>query len=257
MATKVTGLGDNFYVAGYDVSGATRQLAITSPLATIDATDITQSANARLPGLRSGEMNIVTYLDTQVTNSAHALYSSLPTTDVIGTYFRGTAVGNPAASIVARDLNYDFTRANTGELTAQVHLQSDGSGVEWGTQLTAGKRTDTTATVGTAFDLASFYPSPVTFPIAFGAQAYLQIFSFAGTDVTVNITHCTTSGGSYSTLMSFAQNTSTSPSAQRISVSNTTTVNEFIKVTTTTSGGFTSLVFAVMMNLNTTSGVVF
>lgn len=250
MATKVTGLGDNFYIAGYDVSGATNSLGtIKGSVNPLDYTDITQSAHARLPGLRDGEISFVTFLDTSVGNSAHALYSSLPTTDVIANYFRGTAQGNPAAGMVAKQLNYDFTRQADGMLTAAVNLDGQGFGLEWGTQLTAGKRTDTSATVGSVYDNGAGF--------TFGAQAYLQVFAFTGTDVTVTITHATTSGGSYSSLIAFSQITSTSPAAQRATVSNSTTVNEFFKVTTTTSGGFSNLVFAVMINVNTTAGVVF
>ena len=54
-----------------------------------------------------------------------------------------------------------------------VEVQSDGYGLEWGVQLTAGLRTDITGTTGAYVDdngAASSY----------GAQAYLQIVEFAG-----------------------------------------------------------------------------
>lgn len=257
-ATKVTGLGDNFYIAGYDVSGATNSLSkISGSVNPLDVTDITQSAHDRLGGVRDGAIDFVTYLDTAAGNSAHALFSQLQTTDVQAAYMRGTAVGNPAACMVAKQLNYDPTRAADGMLTFNVSLVANAYGLEWGVQQTAGWRTDTAATVGSFYDLASFYPSPVTFPISFGAQAYLQVNSFSGTDVTVNITHCATSGGVYTNLISFSQITGSTPLAQRASVSNTTTVNEFLKITTTTTGGFSSLKFSVVFVLNTVAGKVF
>lgn len=256
MATKVTGLGDNFYIAGYDVSGATSALSkVSGGPALLDYTDITQSAHARLGGVRTGEMAFTTFLDTAAGDSAHALYSALPTTDVIASYFRGTTVGNPSACMTAKQLNYDFTRQNDGMLTANVDLQSNGFGLEWGTMLTAGKRTDTAATAGSAFDLNSVYTG--LFPLSFGAQAYLHVFSFSGTDVTIKIQHATTSGGSYSDLIAFTQVTGATPLAQRASVSNTTLVNEFLKVTTVTTGGFSSVVFAVTIVPNLTAGQVF
>jgi hypothetical protein len=249
MATKVTGLGDNFYIAGYDVSGATSSLSkISGSITPLDYTDITQSAHARLGGVRDGNIDFTTYLDTSA-SGAHSFYSSLSTADVIANYFRGTTAGNPAAGMVAKQLNYDFTRAANGMLTANVHLDANSSGLEWGLMLTAGKRTDTSATAG------SFYDNGAAF--AFGAQAYLQVFSFTGTDVTVAVQHAATSGGSYSNIIPFAQITSSTPAAQRVTVSNTTTVNEFLKVTTTTTGGFSNLVFAVMINVNPLAGVVF
>ena len=78
--------------------------------------------------------------------------SSLPTTDRILTYCRGTTLGNPAASLVGKQLNYDATRADDGKLTFAVRAEANAFGIEWGKQLTAGKRTDTTATNGTAVE---------------------------------------------------------------------------------------------------------
>ena len=40
-------------------------------------------------------------------------------------------------------------------------------------------------------------------------------------------------------------------------MSNVTTVNEFLKATTVTTGGFSSLTFAVMVVVNPIAGVVF
>lgn len=142
MATKVTGLGDNYYISGYDVSGATNSLSkISGSFNPLDFTDITQSAHARLPGLREGSIDFVSYLDTTSTTGAHALYSQLQTTDLISSYFvaaGGMAVGNPAACMTAKQLNYDFTRQADGMLTANVSLVSNGFGLEWGNMLTPG-----------------------------------------------------------------------------------------------------------------------
>ena len=51
--------------------------------------------------------------------------------------------------MVAKQLNYDGTRANDGAFTFAVSAQANGYGLEWGKQLTAGTRTDTGATNGT------------------------------------------------------------------------------------------------------------
>jgi len=253
-ATKVTGLGDNLYIAGFDVSGATQSLKISSAAATIDVTDITQSANQRKKGLQSGEMNITSYLDTTATTGAHAYYSTLPTTDAIATYLRGTSLGNPMAGIQAKQLNYDFVRATDGSLLASIDMQSDGiSGLQWGFNLTAGWRTDTSATVGTYYDLANVYPSPISFPLAYGAQAFVQIQAITGTSVNVEINHCSTSGGSYSTLMSTgAVAAASAPTAFYLNVSNTTTVNEYIEITTT--GTFSNAKFYVGLIVNQVAG---
>ena len=100
-------------------------------------------------------------------------------TDVTVTYCRGTSIGDHAACLVSKQINYDGTRGQDGSFTFGVQAQANGFGLEWGNLLTAGKRTDTSATNGTGFD--------TTASASFGWQAYLQVFAFTGTDVTVKI----------------------------------------------------------------------
>lgn len=246
--SKQSGLGDNFYIAGVDLSGDTASLSSVhgGSASQQDVTDITQSGVARLALERDGGIDFSVYFDP---TGAHPSLSALPTTDVVASYFRGAAAGNQAACLTAKQINYDWTRGQDGSLLGAVSLQANGFGLEWCDQLTAGKRTDTAATAGPFFDNSAAF--------SFGAQAYLQVFSFSGTDVTVTIQHATTSGGSYSNLIAFPQITGGAPLASRATVSNVTTVNEFLKVTTTTTGGFSSLVFAVAINVNTVAGVTF
>lgn len=158
---------------------------------------------------------------------------------------RGTGVGNPSACILGRQLNYDPTRDASGNLTIAVEVQSDGYGMEWGVQLTNGLRNDTSATVGAFYDSGS--------SSAFGAQAYLQLTAFTGTSVDVVVKHCATSGGSYTSLIDFGSQTGIG--AWRGSVSNTTTVNEFLEVVTT--GTFSVATFAVTFVRNKVAGQMF
>ena len=246
---KQSGLGDNWYFGGNDLSGDCQSLTIHGGnAAQQDVTDITQSAYARLALQRDGGMAFVVYHDPV---TAHPVLSALPTTDVISTYFRGTAIGNAACSQVSKQVGYDPTRNQDGSLTLATQALANGFGQEWGVQLTAGKRTDTGATAGSPYDQLA--------PTSFGGQAYLQVFSFAGTDVTVKIQDSTTSGGAYSdvTGLTFTQITGGAPLAQRIASANNQTIREFIKVTTVTTGGFSSLVFAVHLTINPIAGQVF
>src|SRR5260221_14664282 len=57
---------------------------------------------------------------------------------------------NPAASIVAKQINYDPTRSAAGDLTAAVSTQSNSYGLEWGLQLTPGNFNSTSALTGDA-----------------------------------------------------------------------------------------------------------
>lgn len=247
--SKASGLGDNLYLAGNDISNDVGSLSkISAKLATLEVTGINKSAVERLPGLRDGQMQFAPWFNK---TGAHAVLSTLPTTDRILTYCRGTAVGNAAASLYGPQLSYDGKRDAKGALTLDVTNDGDGYGLEWGLQLTAGIRTDTTATNGSTLDLGA---APAG---SYGAQAYLHVFDVTATDVTVTIEH-STDDASWGTLTSFtAVATADANSAQRIATSNTTAVDRYLRAITTTSAGFTSLAFAVMIDVNLTAGTVF
>jgi hypothetical protein len=316
--TKQAGLGDNFYVAGYDLSGDVASVDTLSGASDVlDVTSIKESAYERRLGQRAGLMSFTTYFENNigVSNPAvpgstvpyvstynfsvlvtviggtgtqvsingvnqgsfdgtyvlpplgtiiltysvvptwswtavggeHNLLHTLPTSDIIGTYFHATTIGNPACSCNGKQLNYDPTRDASGNLTLQVSIQGNLYGLEWGYMLTPGLRTDLVATTGAFFDQGT----PTT--TAFGAQAYLQLVDFVGTSVDVQIQHATTSGGSYTTLIDFGAQTAIG--GYRQTVSNVTNVNEFLKVVTV--GTFTMATFAVMINRNLIAGVTF
>jgi hypothetical protein len=146
---KSSGLGDNFYLSGYDLSTDIGSLSsISGGPALLDVTSIDKSAYERIGGLRNGNLEFMAFFDTAA-GKAHPRLSTLPTTDVIATYARGTTLGNDAACMVAKQINYDGTRAADGMFTFAVQAQSNAYGIEWGQQLTAGLRTDTAATNGT------------------------------------------------------------------------------------------------------------
>ena len=238
--TKTGGLGDDLYAGGWHIGGDIQSLTVGGGPATLDVTDITQSAHSRLGGQRSGLIKVVAFHDSAAggtVTSAHNAYSPLLLTDQVVSYLRGQALGNPVACCNARQVNYDPTRGADGMLTFAVDAQSDGFGLEWGVQITADPRTDTTATVGAAYDQGAGGTN--------GAQAYLQLVSLTGTNVDVAIQHSTTSGGSYSTIIDFGSQTA-APVSVRGAV--TGTVDEFLKVVTT--GTFTSAVFFVAFCLN-------
>lgn len=248
---KSSGLGDGLHIAGFNASGDIQQLgAVGGGPALLDVTGIDKSAHERIGGLRDGRIEMTTFFNSDPVNGAtHEKLSALPRTDVILTYCRGTTLGGAAASLVAKQIGYDPTRGTDGSLTFGVAAQANGYGIEWGQQLTAGVRTDTAATNGTAID--------TTASASFGAQAYLQVFSFTGTDATItiqdsadNTTFANVTG------LSFTQVTA-APASQRIATSNTATIRRYVRVVTTTTGGFTSLAFAVNFVKNQVANVQF
>lgn len=147
---KQSGLGDAFFLDGRDLSGDTASLGeIGGSIGLIDVTGINKSAFERIGGIRDGRIEWVSHFN-DASGQQHATLSTLPTTDRILTYCRGTSLGSPAASLVGKQLNYDPTRDNDGKLTFAVRAEANAFGIEWGKQLTAGKRTDTTGTSGTS-----------------------------------------------------------------------------------------------------------
>jgi len=242
---KQSGMGDNAYIDGTNVSGDTQSLgSIHGGPAALDVTDITQYAHSRLGGLRDGGINWVSYFDKQ-TGQSHLKLRGLPTADVIVSYFRGTAIGSPAASCVAKQIGYDPNRGADGQFTFGVNVTSNAYGLEWGEQLTPGVKTDTTATNGTGFDFGSV-------STLFGWQAYLHVFSVTGTSVTVtlqdsadNATFANLTGGAFTAVVGGASG------GQRLAGANNATVRRYVRAITT--GTFSNAQFAVsfVRNLST------
>lgn len=246
---KQSGLGDGFWYAGYDVSGDINSLGrIGGGPAALDLTDITQSAFDRDGGTRDGSLEWTSYFNP-ATDRAHDRFSALPTADQVATYLRGTSLGSPAACLVGKQVNYDGGRANDGGFLFNLQAVANGFGLEWGRQLTAGKRTDTGAANGTGVDYSGAAGT-------FGLQAWLHVFSFTGTDATVKIQQSSDNGAGDAfadvTGGGFTQVTS-GPTSERIQTARDQAVERYLRVVTTTSGGFSSLVFGVVVTVNATA----
>jgi len=229
---KESGLGDQLYLDSTDLSGTTGAIsAIGAPFAVLGVTDITQSGQARLAGQHDGTLTFSSWWDNSV---AHPKLSALPTADVYGTYFHRATLGYPAASMVAKQIGYDPNRGADGSLAMAVNLTANGYGLEWGVQGTAGKRTDTAATNGTGID--------GTAATTFGLSAYLHLFSFTGTSVTVKIQD-SADNASFADVTGAAFTTATGATKERIVTANNATIRRYLRVVTT--GTFSNAVFAV------------
>jgi hypothetical protein len=241
---KTSGLGDHFSLGGVDLSGDIGALSrIGGGLAgTQDVTDITQSGMDRVGLHRDGGIDFAGYFNP---TGSHPTLSTLPTGDVICTYHRGAAIGNAAASLVAKQANYDWTRAADGSLTTAVQTLANGYGLEWGKQLTAWQRADTAATNGASLD--------GTAATTQGAQAWLHVFAFTGTDVTISIEDSANDSAFAAVAgLSFTQVTA-APFSQRLATAAGATLRRYVRAVTATSGGFTSAVFSIQVTRNQTS----
>ncbi|GAA4924553.1 hypothetical protein HD597_011307 [Nonomuraea thailandensis] len=249
--SKQTGLGDAFWLDGYDLSGDVGALGrIGGGLAgTQDMTGINKSAMERAGLARDGALEWTSFFNPG-TAAAHEVLSTLPFTNRIATYGRGTGLGSPAACLIGRQINYDPSRAADGSLTISVQALADGYGLEWGRQLTAGVRTDTGAANGASVDFGAVG--------SFGLQAWLHVTAFTGTDATIRLQQSSDDGGADAfanvTGGAFTQVTA-GPTSERIQTARGQAVERYLRVVTSTSGGFSSLSFVVVVSVNPVSVV--
>lgn len=250
---KTSGLGDALYISGNDLSGDITAVGnVGGGPAVLENTGINKSAYERIGGVRDGRLEATSWWNP---TGAHPVLAALPTTDVHEMFCCGTALGSPAACIVAKQVNYDGTRGNDGGFTFATSSQGNAYGLEWGYLLTAGQRTDVAAANGTGVDFGVGSSPLFNGQALFGAQCYLQVFAFVGTDVTVkvqdsadNVTFADVAG------MTFTAVTA-APGVQRIATASNQTVRRYLRAVTTTSGGFTSATFAVAVARNDVSTV--
>jgi hypothetical protein len=237
---KQSGLGDNLYVDEYDISGDIMALdTISTSRATLPATGIDKSAMERMHGLRDGLIEATCFFN-DAAGQAHDVLAALPTADTIVTYARGTSIGSPAASLVSKQNDYAGTRGDDGSLTFKTTFLPNGYGLEWGRLLTAGKRTDGSATNGTSLDYGASIGTT-----AFGLQMYVHLFAFTGTSVTVKVQSSTDNGAgdAFADITGATSGALTAVGKTRVATATNVNVERYLRVVTT--GTFSNAVFAV------------
>lgn len=242
---KQSGLGDALFISGYDLSGDIQAVGnVGGGPAPLDFTSITKSAYERKGGRLDGRMQVTSFFNPgPAADAAHKVLSTLPRTDVTAMYCRGTGLGAPSANLVAKQIGYDGTRGDDGAFTFAVEAQSNTYTLEWGRLLTAGKRTDTTAGNGASVDFG-------TGPTSFGLQAYLHVFAFTGTSVTVKVQSSSDNGmgDAWADVTGGSFAAATGVGAQRIQTARNATIERYLRVVTT--GTFTNAIFAVSVIRN-------
>lgn len=242
---KQSGLGDNLYIGGNDVSGDISSLAsISGSQKTIEVTAINVSAFERLGGERDGGIDFTAYFNP---TRVHPVLSALPSADALLTYCRGTLLGSPAACMLAKQLNYDGSLGTAGDFTFKVSAKANAFGLEWGVQGTAGWRTDAAATNGTAIDLGAAWSA------SFGLQSYLQVNALTSGTPTVKLQHSNDNGSTdpFADITGGGFGVITALSGQRIATANNLAIKRYIRVAST--GTFAGLVYSVVVVPNITA----
>lgn len=243
---KESGLGDNLYVNGTDVSGDINSCdEIGGGNEPLNMTSLPKSAMERQGGLRDGRLKFKSYFNSTALGT-HTVLSPLPTSDVIMSYWHGATLGGPAASIIGKQVNYDGKRGDDGSLLFDVEEPGNGFGLEWGISLTAGKRSEVAATNGSSVDFGT-----TAAPSAYGLQCYLHVFSWAGTLTSINVQESSDNGAgdAFANVAgaAFAVSSAT-PAAQRVATANPLNVERYLRVIT--SGTFSQITFALMVVRN-------
>jgi hypothetical protein len=186
-----------------------------------------------------------------VAGQAHPPLSTLPTTDVGLMYVTQLALGGPAGCLVAKQMIYDPTRGSDGSLLFKLQALSNSginSALEWAQMLTAGKRTDTTATNGASVDFGAVSS-------LFGATGWLHVFSVTGTSVTVtiqdsadNISFANVTGLAFSAVAPGG-----APQYQRLQTATGATIRRYVRAITT--GTFSNAVFACAFTRHLTATI--
>lgn len=246
---KSTGMGDRLLIGGNDISGDINSInKLSGGNTPIPSTDITQFGMARLGGRRDGAIDFTSYFDTAA-GASHAVLSALPVADTLVTYAHGFALGNPCASLQAKQINYDPQRAADGSFLFPVSAVGQGFGTEWGITASAGKQTDVAPANGTGVD-------QTTVSTAFGWQAYLHVTALTGTNVIITLQDSADNisfanfgggGGAFTSVVAV-------PAFQRLaSPGATDTVRRYVRVVS--SGTFSSATFFVQFVRNLTAVV--
>ena len=237
--SKASGLGANLYVQGYDLSNDVGQIdALENGRDLLEMTGLDKSAHERLQGLQTGRIAFTGFFNDAALQE-HVALKLIPTTDVIGTVFKTAALTAVAASLTGKRTSYPVTRAADGAMGTGTEILSNADQLNYGLALTAGKRTDTTGTNGTGVDFG-------TGSTTFGMVAYLHVFAFTGTSITVTIQESSDNGGTdpFAAVTGGAFTAATGITAQRIETSLTQTVERYLRAVS--SGTFNPCTFAVM-----------
>ena len=231
---KVSGLGQALFVQGFDLSTDTSSvdnLGYTQEL--LDTTAIDQTCYSRIIGRTDSTLTVNGWFDNadDKSHEAYTVSNKLPTGDRAVTYLLGTAIGETALILNAKQANYDVTNSPGNALATTASFSSTASvsgfdGMEFGVMLDAGATTYTSTTNGTTVDQSA--------SSAAGSVACLQFVSGVSVSSLVAKIQHSSDGGSWSDIITFSTISANTPTAEIVSMEGT--VNRYVRVQYTLSG---------------------
>ena len=236
---KQAGLAELLLVDGTDISGDVGAVqSISAPSAVLDVTAINVGAHERIYAHHDGALTYNHYFNDAVGAEFPTMKAKGAGANRVVTYLHGSTIGNMAAGLVALQITFDWTRGTDGSLAGPTECLGNGYGLEYCEQLTAGKRTDASATNGASFDAGA--------ATSLGLSAYLQVLAFSGTSVTAAIQSSSDDGGgdAYAAITGGTFTAASAVGAQHIVTSLTQSVERYLRVVTT--GTFSNAQFVVV-----------
>lgn len=237
---KRTGIGANLYAGAFNLSGDVGAInTIGSSRALLDTTAIDKDAFERLPGIGDGTIDFTGFFD-RATDTVHtALGSAFGTANVHLTAAVGTAIGDPAASLIAQKANYNTTRGQDGSLAVAMTGQSAGGyGTEWGQLLTPGRAVTTApGTASTSADGGAATSA--------GASAYLHVFAVAAGTVTISVVD-SADDATFAAVTGLSFTATSAGMAQRVETAAGATIRRYLRYVV--SGGTATFALNVSRN---------
>jgi len=237
---KGSGLGQQIFVHGYDLSGDVAVINNAgSPRELLDTTALNASAHERVMGLSDGNIGVSSWFNDS-TEQEHEAFKGLPTADRLVMWAFGATRGDVAACLTAKQINYDGSRGSDGSLSFTIDTQAaSGVPLEWGNTLTTGKETHSSAAVSTSRDDGA--------TTGYGLIGILSVTDVDSGTATVSIQQ-SSDNVTFATILSFvAVSAAAAPTAQRLTLSGA--ILRYLRVTTT--GTFSNCDFCMVTKRGT------
>lgn len=229
---KRNGLGELALIDGYSLGGDIGNYSYGGGPAALPVTGLNAVAPERIGGLKDGRMSTSHWFNPAVAQS-FAVLSPLPSTDVDLMICHGQTLGQPAAFLRAKQANYDPNRGADGSLTFAMEAMANNAWLAIGELLTAGIRTESTATNGSSVD----YGATSTL---FGLTFMVQVTALGSGSPTIKLQD-SADDSSFSDITGATAGVVAANGTYLVSTGATATVRRYVRAVTT--GTFTGLSF--------------
>jgi len=239
--SKTSGVGSYLFVDKFDLSGdigAISSIAANRNLQ--DISNIQQGATQRLALRRDGALAYNAFFNSTALSGSYAVLHALDGAQSLFTWASGSAAGAVAASLRARQADYQTALGADGSLGLTASAQGDGYGLEWANMLTTGKQTFASTDNGSTVD--DYFPVFAAASTDFGLAAYLHVVSIGSGTATVAVQH-SSDDISYADVTGGVFTDVTAATSERIQTATDLNILRYLRINVTDT--FTDLVLAV------------